>query len=267
MTKAFCSTINTKFGGLSMSVFKVLYASKNAEVDFLAKNIIGTYDTSSLHEDDYMEKIFVDFKFRSQLFSVALNEDKTESNLKVLSENINVDIRAIFGLAAGLLHSRSGDTSTLAAVIDTICTSYGLGIVTESYALKSSHVDSILRRFAEPSAASAIKALQGMGELVQSLKKNQGIFDKAYLEYEASKASDRAKDKRKELKTSLLDCLNSDIVLHINAMAKAHPTQYGEFARTVAQIIDDSNAAVKKRLGGSTEETPDEIAESSSDAE
>jgi|WetSurMetagenome_2_1015567.scaffolds.fasta_scaffold453704_2 hypothetical protein len=50
-----------------------------------------------------------------------------------------------------------------------------------------------------------------------------------------------------EIKKEVLSIINEKLVVYLNAMIQVNETKYGEFAVTVAQIIDDMNVTVKKR--------------------
>ena len=49
------------------------------------------------------------------------------------------------------------------------------------------------------------------------------------------------------LKKDVIEIINDKIVIYLRAMEIVVPDTYGNFARTIAQIIADNNEVVKKR--------------------
>ncbi len=49
------------------------------------------------------------------------------------------------------------------------------------------------------------------------------------------------------IKKEVVTVINKKIVVYLRAMFQVNELTYGNFARTIAQIITDNNEAVKKR--------------------
>ncbi len=126
-------------------------------------------------------------------------------------------------------------------------TSLGVAIVSESNAVESSLINALLTRFAEPSVAEQIAKLPGMAMLVAELREAQDAFEQARLVLNTANAQDNIEMSASELKNEILKLVNGKLTIYLQAMAIVDEPIYGEFMRTVAEVIKSNNVTVKRR--------------------
>ena len=75
----------------------------------------------------------------------------------------------------------------------------------------------------------------------------QKEFVDNYVAYAEVKSQENEYVSATEMKKELLELFNTKLVVYLRAMQQAMPEQYGVFANSVAQLIEDNNAAVRRR--------------------
>ncbi|MCP4298049.1 MAG: hypothetical protein GY786_20875 [Proteobacteria bacterium] len=226
---------------------KILGNSKVTEIDTSIKRINASYDSYDWTSDVHMIGLFTELKAVSKKLTIAIAQLKGESQLEEQDHVRDTDYRNFFYLVQGYLYNPIQSIKEAAQRLFPTMEKEGLAIIDDSYAVESSVIESIIEQFEVSSADDAISALQGAEELWEKLKKSQRNFEKAELAFEEIKAENKQNQSATEIKKEILPLFNKKVQLYINAMATVDEATYGEFARTVAQIIADNNSAVKKR--------------------
>ncbi|MCP4987661.1 MAG: hypothetical protein GY928_16855, partial [Colwellia sp.] len=147
----------------------------------------------------------------------------------------------------GYAYHPSKAVQEAAVVVNAIFEEFGVGIVNESHAVESSLINALLARYAEPSVAEQIAILPGMAQLVEELRNAQDAFEQARLALDTATAQGNIDMSASELKKEMLKLVNGKLTIYLQAMAIVDEPTYGEFVRTVAEVIKSNNAAVKRR--------------------
>ena len=93
----------------------------------------------------------------------------------------------------------------------------------------------------------AIAALSGLAEIIAELQAAQDDFEETRIAYEEEKAKEGTLENATTIKKDVVTIINDKLVVYLRAMIQVDEATYGDFTRTVAEIIDDNNEVVKKR--------------------
>ena len=156
-------------------------------------------------------------------------------------------VRAFFFMVMGYIHHPDPAVKAAALKVEKVLDQYGLSITGESYAVESSLVNSLLVDLAKQKLQDAIGALSGLAEIIAELQAAQDNFEQTRIAYEEEKAKEGTLENVTAIKKEVLVIINDKLVVYLRAMIQVDEATYGNFTRTVAEIIDDNNEVVKKR--------------------
>ena len=204
--------------------------------------------------DAYLKDIFAEIETLSASLTTAIKTDKASSHLDVADSKRDEIIRQLNAALTGYANLPIPAFQTAATLLLAIMAKYK-GITTESYARESSLIKSLLEDLSADDAKTAMSALQGIGELVSSLRVAQDEFDQANDAYNTATATKT--DSASSLKKPLLALINDRIVPYLTAM-KLAKTTYVDFVCKVENEISRTNQAISKRRNKGTTESVDE---------
>jgi len=226
---------------------KLMYSSRTTEVDAASMRIVAAFKKSNLNTDSHLTGIFASLETGSASLTGAINRIKIESELEAKDEIRDDLLRALHYLLLGFAHHPDNTIKEAALKVSAVFDKYGLGIVNESYASESSLVNSLLMDLGQADLQDAIAALPGFDAVHTALKDAESVFEQTRIAYEEEKAKEGTKENATVVKKEVLDIINNKLVLYLRAMMQVDETLYGDFGRTIAQVIADSNEAVKRR--------------------
>jgi hypothetical protein len=226
---------------------KLIAKSRTTEVDAASIRIIGAYKKHDLSSDAHLTGIFTALETESARLTAAVKRAKTESVLEEKDEVRDNKMRAIHYLLMGLLHHPDATIKTSAEKVEDVFDNYGLSILSESYASESSLIVSLLGDLAKQNLQASIAALSGCAELIAELQTAQTDFEQTRIAFDEEKAKEGTLENATAIKKEVLLIINDKLVVYLRAMIQVDEATYGDFARTVAQIIADNNEMVKKR--------------------
>jgi hypothetical protein len=226
---------------------KLISKSRTTEVDDASLRMIGAYKSTSLGSDAHLVSVFNALETETSRLSSAINRAKEESQLEEKDEIRDDKTRALNYLLLGLLHHPSKKISEAAQAVEKVFGRYGLSILGKSYATESSLINSLLSDLASPTLKPSIDALSGCAELIADLQAAQTDFEATRIAYETEKAKEGTLENATLIKNEVLAIINEKLVVYLRAMIQVNEAVYGDFSRTIAQIIADNNETVKKR--------------------
>ncbi len=221
--------------------------SRTTEVDAASIRIIGAYKNTGLNSDAHLVKIFSELEPKSAILTSAINRMKADSELEEKDDVRDDNVRALNFLTMGYLHHPNTAVKAAAEEVEKVFDNYGLKITDESYATESSLVNSLLADLAKSKLQAAIAALSGLTGLIAALQAAQTDFEQTRILYEEEKTKEGTLENATAIKKKVLAIINDKLVVYLRAMIQVNEPTYGDFARTVAQIIADNNEVVKKR--------------------
>lgn len=239
-----------------VNLSKLNPASRITEVDSVSDRIITEYDKKDWSADAHFTGILGKLKPASLNLTKAINRIKAESNLEEKDDARDSKLRAVNYLVLGFMHHPDTSVSSAAQSIGKLIDHYGIDIINENYAAESSLIESLLNDLAEANIQTAITAIPGLSQLISELRAAQTAFEQAQVLFEKDKARLGNEANASEVKKEVVSIINDELIVYLRAMAQVDEAKYGEFARTVAQVVNDMNVTVKKRKKGTEQNNP-----------
>lgn len=226
---------------------KISSISRVTEVDAVSMRIIGAYKNASLETDPHLLTMFTALEPLSTLLSTSINRIKSDSQLEAADDGRDNSGRGLFYLVSGLSHHPSKKIKAAAQAVLAVLEQYGFSMFAENYATESSLINSLLLDLAAPALQDAVAAIPGCAEMIAELQTAQNNFEQIRILWEQEKAKQGTQQNATEIKKEVLEIINNKIVVYMRAMQVVVPDTHGEFARTLATIINNNNEVVKKR--------------------
>ncbi|SHJ98038.1 hypothetical protein SAMN05444280_1455 [Tangfeifania diversioriginum] len=226
---------------------KILTNSRVTEVDAATGRIVSAYKNTSLSSDTHLAAIFAELEPATERLTAAINQSRAESVLDEKDAVRDEKFRGLFYLVSGFVHHPDPAIKAAANEMEELLNDYGLSVVGESYAIESSLIQSLLTDLAKPKYQSSIEALSGCAELIAALQTAQADFEQARVAYEEEKAREGNRQNATEVKKEVLDITNDKLVVYLRAMIQLDDATFGDFGRTVGEIIAENNETVKRR--------------------
>lgn len=236
-------------------ITKIYSTSRNTEVNSVCTNLSTAFHKTSLSSDTILAGFITKTEEKNASLSGAIKRLREKSKLFELDGTRDDCLRAVWFLVFGFTFHPDEAVSSAAKKVFAILENFGLQIINETYAIESAHIGAMLGQFATPDVQAATALLSGCALLIDRLSVAETAFEQARVEFETIKGNEGAFANASLLGKELLTLINEQLCTYINGMLVSDEATYGEFARTVAQIIADNNTNVRRRLTKKTEET------------
>ena len=226
---------------------KIKRVIRNTEIDTLSDAIIRFFKADKEAQNDaFLSSTIGELELLSAKITTAILQDKTLSTLEMADGERNKAIKTLGtvlnGYAALPIESRKAQAVPLKAIFD----KYAKGRITrESYAAKSSLIESMLVDFAAALLAENIKGLEGVAESIALIRTAQDNFTKAnidFLDVTVNKGESATSFNRQ---IALL--INEKLIPYLNAMLISDNAKCADFAKNIEEEIRRINEAISKR--------------------
>ena len=201
---------------------KIISKIRVSELDSLSDVLVRLYKDAASDEAGMISKdanllgIMAQVEKLSADITTAIKSDKTTSNLDEADIARDSVIRnlsdALNGYAAIPVPSRKAAAEKLLSVFN----KYGKQIITKSYAEESSLIESMLEDFAAENLKSDIESLEGISDLIASLRTAQDSFNSSNDAY--TNASVNKGECASSIKKNLIATLNDQLVPYLSAI-------------------------------------------------
>lgn len=228
---------------------KVNSSLRVSELDTLSDVIVRLYKDASSSEsgavakDTNLAQMMLDVEKTSAFFTTAIKADKVKSTLNDANTKRNDVIRNLANALTGYSSIPLPEKKSAGEHLLQIFNKYGKQIASKNYAEESSLIESLLEDFSSESLADEIAALDGIAELISSLRTAQDEFNKANDAYTAAKTGKG--DSATVIKKTLLSVLNDRVVYYLSAVGKV--PDYKNFVSKVETEIIRANSTVNAR--------------------
>lgn len=228
---------------------KVNSSMRVSELDTLSDVVVRLYkDASSLEsasvaKDENLAQMMSEVEKNSAALTTAIKTDKVKSTLNDVNIARNDVIRKLGNALLGYSSIPVPAKQSAGVHLLQIFNKYGKQIASKSYAEESSLIESLLEDFTSDSLADEIAALDGISELVSSLRSAQDEFNRANDAYTAAKTGKG--DSATVVKKTLLSVLNDRVVSYLSAVGKV--PGYKDFVSKVESEIVKANSTVSAR--------------------
>lgn len=229
---------------------KLFTTSKTTEIGDVSERLVVLFKKeTSFADDTFLVSLFEEIETLSEQIIEAIKRDVIVSKLEEVDNARGKMIRSLNNILKGYQSMPIPKLKEAGEKLYKVFSKYGVSITRESYANQSSLTESLLQDFSATELESDILTLVGVSECISELRNAQKNFNEMRLEYEKTLVAQSQKPTASELKKVLITVINTKLVPYLIAVQLVNADKYGSFSATVAQIIEDNNAAVKRRSG------------------
>ena len=227
---------------------KIISKIRVAELDTLSDVLVRLYKDSSsgesaISKDANLSGIMAEVEKLSADITTAIKSDRVSSTLDEADIARDEIIRnigdALTGYSAIPVAAKKSAARNLLAVFD----KYGKQTTQKNFAEESTLIESLLEDFAADSLKTDVAALDGVGDLLDSLRSAQDSFNKANDDF--TNASVNRGESATSVKKSLISALKDKFVPYFSAVAPL--ADYKDFASKCEAEIIKANATVSNR--------------------
>lgn len=227
---------------------KINSSLRVTELDTLSDVLVRLYKDSSsgesaISKDANLSGIMAEVEKLSAEITTAIKRDKVSVSLDDADIARDEIIRnlgdALTGYAAIPVAAKKAAAQKLLLTFG----KYGKQITSKNYAEESSLIESMLEDFGSDSLKADVAALDGVGDLLDSLRSAQDSFNKANDEYTAANVGKG--ESATSVKKTLLTALNYKLVPYLTAVGALD--SYKAFVSKCEAEITKANATVSTR--------------------
>ena len=228
---------------------KVRPSVRITDADTVSDALVRLYKDAAakkgaIGKDTALAAIMGEVEKLSADITTAIKKDKVSTSLEEADARRDEIIRSLGTLLTGYGAIPLADKKAAAERLLAVYNKYGKSIATETYARESSLIESMLEDFAAESLADAIKALDGVGDLIGGLRSAQDEFNKTN---DSATAALTAKgESAYSVKKPLLAAINDRLVPYITAMG-AVSAEYADLGTRADVEIAKANASVARK--------------------
>lgn len=223
----------------------LLQAAYISEVASTAQALWQAAQNSVPETDVYLSQILDNIHSNNTQIVEAINRSKIVSELEAADAKRDDAVRAIFYLTKGYTFYPTAEVANAAIEVSLILDKYGLKTIRESFAQETAHIDSLAKDL--ENAPAIVQLLPGVPELITQLTEVQNAFVARFIAYKATKAQEETYQNAGNLKTLLLEEINTKLITYLQAMQMANPDAYGSYSATASQIIEGMNTTIRMR--------------------
>ncbi len=227
-----------------MKMNKVRSQSRTTQVDTVSKQIIEAYKKSVNGEDQHLAPLMITLVDLTEEMAIALAKKVTENTLEEGDTKRDSAAQGVYHLLKGFLYHPAPKVVNAAQKLLDLFGDTGIDLIRESYSVESSLLDTLIAKLTDESMAEFVTVLPGISQLITDLVEAQEEFSVALVEYETNKGAAKTVLNASSVKRKILMQINNKIVIYLRAMAVVAEDQFGDFCRTVSEIIDTHNRVV-----------------------
>eukprot|EP01029_Cantina_marsupialis_P026127 TRINITY_DN694_c0_g1_i2.p2 TRINITY_DN694_c0_g1~~TRINITY_DN694_c0_g1_i2.p2 ORF type:complete len:245 (+),score=16.65 TRINITY_DN694_c0_g1_i2:1823-2557(+) len=226
---------------------KIATNSRNNDSNALLSLILAALAKNDWSADTFLTSVIGKVNGHNTGLTEALNRLQTYSQMAEKDHARDLEIRSLFKLVEGYTHIPVAEVKEAALVVYHVLEQYGLGIQNEDYSAESAEVNSLLNDLSKADIAAAIAKLQGVGEVVTSLTTAENEFEAIALQQAEGEGAKKDLASASKLKDAAIKEVNDNLVGYLNTMAKVNADTYLATAQTIAELIENNNALLKRR--------------------
>ncbi|MGQ1786109.1 MULTISPECIES: DUF6261 family protein [unclassified Saccharicrinis] len=224
------------------------YRSNVEEIKNTALGIVEIFGNDMYVNDSYLTEVISTLRENTSKMIDSLNEEIVKSTLAPLDSKRDNSARVIFLEVKSKILWPDEKIAQAAQTIMDVLNKYGMEVIHLSYREESECLKSMLEDFEKDEIAAACSKLHDFDILIDQLKKDQEIFEKAFQEYLSKKEEKRNLLSASKIAQLIKDQINKELTNYIEVMAKVKPELFAEPAQKMENIIAENNTVVKERI-------------------
>lgn len=213
-------------------MLKIKPSVRVLELDSACATICRLYgEASILKEDALLKKVMEQLILLSAQMSLAIKQDKVANELDEADSVRDEALKAFGKVLDGYAVFPQEEKRVAAKRVLTVYEKYRSTIVRASYGEESALIRSLLGDLAEDSVENAALILEGIPELIASIRSAQESFLLTYDIYVSTKSIKT--EGATSIKKTMLKVLNEQFVPYLGAVSLINPDFYEAFASQV----------------------------------
>lgn len=227
---------------------KLINKSRNAEVNSTVSRITTSFEHTTLSSDENLNRIISNLSSTNSELGTAIYRLVSVSHLDDKNDVREDAVRALGYFLKGNIYNPDDAIKAASVTLNDVFKRYGNSITSENYATESALIDSMLNDFAAADMQTAIAAVAGCANLIDSLQAAQSDFEATRINFEEEKANQTASANATKLKHEVIAITNDQLVNYMRSMVLVNEELYGSYGAIVNEIIEENNIVVKKRF-------------------
>ena len=226
-------------------ISKVKGSIQIGEFAHLAQNFSVWYNEyPEAQKDRFWKSINEELSERTSRLVTAFKKDKTVSGLQNSDAVRDEQLSALFASVDGYKKLPIQKKADAAKLICSILEKYR-GITRFDFATESTQIASLLEDLSAPEITAALKELDGVGEIVESLRAAEDNFlaEEKALTIGKTEGGQTASELRKQL----LSTVNDKFIPYLNVAILLDETLYGDIVRKVSLEVNEVNSKIAQR--------------------
>ena len=233
---------------------KLMTNARTTEVDDTSDRLLVLYnDEPALAEEAFLKPLFGEMQTLSDQITEAIKRDRILSELEDADAEVETAVRALNAILKGYSVMPMPTYSEAGKVLYAVMRKYKLEILNMSYADQSSNTEAMLMDLSAPELEPHTVDLPGVSQAIGNVRAAQTNFTAKRVAWEKAVGVKSAGASASELRKPLLTLINAQLVPYLSAVKKGNPDTYAHFADAVAQVIENTNAVIRRR-GSKTDE-------------
>lgn len=228
-----------------MCVTKLNAHAKVTEVHSVGNQILAALEKSKWDTDSYLPAIIAELNAVTTDMNNSIRNIKSESLLEEKDTIRDEKIRAINYMLAGFAYYPSKEIKAASEVVLKVFNHYGISIISESYTIESSLINSLITDFEAAEVKTEIEKLPALSLIIEELKIAQAEFEEAEQMWNKVKTDDTKS--ATELKKELLNIINGKIVMYLKVVSVLDADKFTTIATEINEFIVTANRAVNRR--------------------
>ena len=225
--------------------YQINYRSTVDEISAVCDTILSMISKYDFSEDQYLTQVISTLKDYNSKITEVIGEEKVKSTLAPLDQKRDNSARVIFLEIKAKLLWPNERMANAAQIVSGVLDNYGMELLNLSYNAESSKINALLKDLEKEEIQVAIDVLPGLSMLIDQLRQDQDIFEKAYMEYLDDKSIRQNTLSAGKLAEIIRNQINDNLISYVEIMSKVKNEDYLEFVQVFETILKEHNSNVK----------------------
>lgn len=251
----FCTQNKIEKIKLNKNKMKKLDArARITEVDDTSDRILLLFkNESNLQSDKFLKSTFKELEKVSSQITESIKRETSISKLEKKDKLRDDALRLLHNVLLGYSSIPIAEVKEKGGKLFAVFSKYGLKVIKENYASKSSLIESLLQDLSNTEMQAISTELLGVPESIEKLREEQTAFTNVRMEYEKAMVIRENTVSASSLKKLLLELINTKLITYLTTMKMVDSGQYEHFYGLVSQVIDSTNLTIQRRNKGKIE--------------
>ncbi len=218
------------------------------EISTVATSILNLLNDNNYSADAFMTLQIEKLSNSNTLLTGAINEVVDKSELSAKDEERDDALRLLFLEAKSKLLWPDNEIAGAAHQLYTMLEQYGMETISKANNIESAYINALLQDCKKDHIKESIALLPDYASLIDNLEQKQKAFEAAYIKMVEKDAVNAKKTTAWRQKEIIRRQINTELLVYINAMSQAKPESFKSIADNINVLIENNNAAVRRRI-------------------